>query len=207
MENSTSHLDAIKDIQQMMHKSSKFISLSGWSGIAAGICALVGAYMADPYIKELNSNGIIDINIWASPLLKIAIATFAAAFVLSVFFTYLRSKKTNTPIWGSVAQRVLVSVAVPMMAGGLLILKLVEVNAYALIISAALIFYGLALINASKFTLKEVKYLGYLQLLLGLISLWFTDKGLYFWSAGFGVLHILYGIVMWLKYERVAKAN
>jgi hypothetical protein len=207
MENSTSHLDAIKDIQQMMHKSSKFISLSGWSGIAAGICALVGAYTADPYITELNNNAVADINIWASPLLKIAIVTFTTAFVLSVFFTYLRSKKTSTPIWGATAQRVLVSVAVPMMAGGLLILKLVEVNAYALIISAALIFYGLALINASKFTLKEVKYLGYLQLLLGLISLWFTDKGLYFWSAGFGVLHILYGIVMWLKYERVAKAN
>jgi hypothetical protein len=207
MENSTSHLDAIKDIQQMMHKSSKFISLSGWSGIAAGICALVGAYMADPYIKELNSNGIIDINIWASPLLKIAIVTFTTAFVLSVFFTYLRSKKTSTPIWGATAQRVLVSVAVPMIAGALLIVKLVEVNAYTLIISAALIFYGLALINASKFTLTEVKYLGCLQLLLGLISLWFTDMGLYFWSAGFGVLHILYGIVMWLKYERVAKAN
>jgi hypothetical protein len=205
MENNTSHLDAIKDIQQMMHKSSKFISLSGWSGIAAGICALVGAYLADPYIAELNSNGITDINIWESPLLKIAISTFATAFVLSILFTYSRSKKTNTPIWGIVAQRVLVSVAVPMIAGGLLIIKLVDINAYALIASTCLLFYGLALINASKFTLAEVKYLGYLQLILGLVSLWFTDMGLYFWSAGFGVLHILYGAIMWYKYERVEK--
>jgi hypothetical protein len=203
MDNSSSHLEAIKDIQQMMHKSSKFISLSGWSGIAAGICALVGAYFAYPHIEVFDS--IDAISIWNSPLLMIAIATFTSAFVLSILFTYLRSKKTNTPIWGSMAQRVVVSIAVPMIVGGLLIIKLVYINAYALIAPTCLLFYGLALINASKFTLAEVKYLGYLQLILGIVSLWFTDMGLYFWSAGFGVLHILYGAIMWYKYERVEK--
>jgi hypothetical protein len=114
----------------------------------------------------------------------------------------LRSKKTNTPIWGKTAQRLLINVMIPMLVGGLFILKLVEAGNYGLIAPGCLIFYGLALVNASKFTLAEIRYLGYAQLILGVINLWFIGKGLYFWAAGYGVLHIVYGIVMCNKYER-----
>ena len=93
-----------------------------------------------------------------------------------------------------------------MIAGGLFIWRLTDFGLYGMVVPACLIFYGLALINASKFTLSEIRYLGYLQLLLGLISLWMIGYGLYFWAAGFGILHILYGVIMWNKYERNDKA-
>jgi hypothetical protein len=80
-----------------------------------------------------------------------------------------------------------------------------ELKQYDLIPAASLIFYGLALINGSKYTLGEVRYLGFAQLITGFIALWFVGSGLYFWAFGFGILHIIYGVAMWWKYERRAQ--
>src|SRR5205085_10501373 len=124
------------------------------------------------------------------------------AFVLAFIFTYMRSKKTNIPIWGSTARRLMINVMIPMIVGGIYLIKLVENRDYSLIAPGSLIFYGLALLNASKYTLPEIKYLGYGQILLGIINLWFIEAGIYFWALGFGALHIIYGTVMWWRYER-----
>ncbi|MFY7965977.1 MAG: hypothetical protein ACOVO1_13850 [Chitinophagaceae bacterium] len=212
------HQQDLQHIKQMMERSSRFISLSGLSGIAAGACALVGAYFARNVIVISGGRELVnlDTNLYNSTrtgnisiaefmgnkLLHIAIITFVAAFIFSFFFTYLRSKKTNTPLWGSTSKRLAINVLIPMVAGGIYLLKLIQNEAYGLIAPGCLIFYGLALVNASKFTLGEVRYLGYLQLLLGLINLWFIGYGLYFWAIGFGILHIIYGVFMWNKYER-----
>jgi hypothetical protein len=216
MENQNQHLNTIQDIKQMMERSSRFISLSGLSGIAAGICALIGAWYARNIINAdfATSNSIHKESLYnydgaksipdliGNKLFYIAVITFIAAFVLSFLFTYLRSNKTKTPIWGKTAQRLMINVLVPMTVGGIYIIKLIEAGNFGLIAPGCLIFYGLALVNASKYTLAEIRYLGFGQLILGVINLWFVGKGLYFWAAGFGVLHIIYGSVMWLKYER-----
>lgn len=209
------HLDTLQDIKQMMERSSRFISLSGLSGIAAGSCALIGAWFAYGVIEKSSSaaNNLrtitrsdstpISIDDWmGNCLVQIAAITFTAAFILSFIFTYLRSKKTNTPIWGATARRLMLNVMIPMAAGGIYLLKLMENQAYGLIAPGCLIFYGLALLNASKYTLPETKYLGYSEILLGIVSLWFIGYGIYFWAMGFGVLHIIYGTVMWWRYER-----
>jgi hypothetical protein len=209
------HLDTLQDIKQMMERSSRFISLSGLSGIAAGTCALVGAWLAinildngsdsTENLRSLDQTGDEGLRVahWVGhPLVQIALLTFIAAFVLAFIFTYIRSKKTNTAIWGTTARRLMINVCVPMVIGGLYLLKLTESGAYAFIAPGCLIFYGLALLNASKYTLPEIRYLGYGQMLLGIINLWYVNDGIYFWALGFGVLHILYGIFMWWKYER-----
>ncbi len=206
--------DQLQHIRQMMEQSSRFISLSGLSGIAAGTCALAGAYFASGVInrgagsslKELDNhiyNGNLNIRDYmGNSLFLIALFTLMAAFVLSAIFTWLRSKKTNTLIWGSASKRLLINVCIPMVAGGIYILKLIEHGSFGLIAPGCLIFYGLALVNGSKYTLGEVRFLGYGQIILGVINLWYTGYGLYFWAAGFGVLHIVYGAIMWSKYER-----
>lgn len=212
------HQQDLQHIKQMMERSSRFISLSGLSGIAAGTCALIGAYFAHNILS--NSNGKVlqnlDTNLYntaktgsinitefmGNSLLHIAVVTFIAAFALSFLFTYLRTKKTNTPVWGSTSKRLFINVMIPMVAGGIYLYKLIENGVYGLIAPGCLIFYGIALVNASKFTLGEVRYLGYLQIILGLVNLWFVGYGLYFWAMGFGILHIIYGVFMWNKYER-----
>ena len=202
--------ETLKDIKQIMERSSRFISLSGISGIAAGVCALVGAWVVtqiDKNFMNITAETVRSGEAGQSVMKTIAVTwigiiVFIAAFALSFFFTWQRSKKTGVPVWGSTARRLLLNIAIPMLAGGVLIFRLIQLDLIILIAPACLIFYGLALINGSKYTIGEVRYLGYCQIILGLFNLWVLGYGLYFWAAGFGVLHILYGAVMWFKYER-----
>jgi hypothetical protein len=213
------HLDTLKDIKQMMERSSRFISLSGLSGVAAGICALAGSWFAYAILIKNSFTGstrtsvaqtdsravgsVVNIREYmGSSLFQIAVFVLIAALFFGFLFTYLRSRKTGVPIWGTTARRLLINMAVPMIAGGVYLLKLIDYGNYGLIAPGCLLFYGLSLLNASRYTLGEIRYLGYAEMLLGLINLWFVGKGLLFWAIGFGVLHIVYGAAMWWKYER-----
>jgi hypothetical protein len=204
--------DELHDIKKMMEQSSRFISLSGLSGVAAGTCALIGAWAANAFIKEneivpegqsaQKPDSIVFGDFINSRLLQVGCITFVAAFLSALIFTYRRSKKANVPIWGTTARRLVINVSVPMIVGGIFLLALIKNGAYNFVAPGCLIFYGLGVLNASKYTLHESRYLGYCEIILGLICLYFPAHGLYFWAAGFGVLHILYGVFMWLKYER-----
>ena len=206
MENTTQNLRALNDIKKMMERSSRFISLSGISGIVVGICALIGAYLANSRIntyfqKEYPGEGACP-SCLKHDLIVIALVVFLAAFVTATLFTFYKSKKQNIPIWGNAARRLLWNTMIPMIAGGFFLWRMMEYNQYDFIAAGCLLFYGLALVNGSKYTLGEVKYLGYAQIILGIINLWMVRKGLLFWAIGFGVFHIIYGIAMWWKYDR-----
>jgi hypothetical protein len=203
------HLDSLRDIKQMMERSSRFISLSGLSGIAAGACALAAsAYtwqlmasrraLGEDYRQVAYNTG----SELKQELLLIGAITFFAALIMAFVFTYLRSQKTGVPVWGTTAKRLLWNTAIPLLVGGIVVIRLVQEGLAGLIAPACLLFYGLALINGSKYTLHEVRWLGYSQLILGIINLWMIGYGLILWTLGFGVLHIIYGAVMWWKYEK-----
>jgi hypothetical protein len=210
-------LETIQDIKRMMERSSRFISLSGWSGVSAGVCAIIGAWAGHQRISQYIhgykgvidyehrdhaiTNGSLDLMF---DLAIIAVVTFLAAFVSSFLFTYIRSRKQGVPIWGRTVQRLAWNTILPMAVGGLFILRAITWGYFELVAPGCLIFYGLALVNASKYTLGEIRYLGYGQLVLGILNLWFVGAGLYFWAIGFGILHIIYGTMMWWKYERKA---
>jgi hypothetical protein len=203
-------LDDLQHIKKMMERSSRFISLSGLSGISAGLCALIGAWVAHPYVFG-ERDFVINLNrdfqgdysfIVNTYLFWIATATFVAAFTSAFFFTWLKSKKDGTPIWGNTAKRLLINVSIPVAVGGLFLFRMLHYGTFGLVAPGCLIFYGLGLINASKYTLDEIRYLGYVQIILGIINLWFVGYGLYFWAMGFGVMHMAYGVYMWMKYER-----
>jgi hypothetical protein len=213
-------LQDVKDIKRLMERSSRFISLSGLSGIAAGICGLIGAFVAKEKILQYKIENADTFNemrgsyifrdggsILFNELIVIGALTFFSALVLAFIFTYLRSKKTNVPIWGRVALRVMINVAIPMIVGAFIIYRVLDSGYFELIAPLSLLFYGLALVNASKYTLAEIRYLGYCELFLGIINLWVPARGLYFWAIGFGALHIIYGIIMWWKYERKPGIN
>ena len=217
MTQSNQHLAALQDIKQMMEKSSRFLSLSGLSGVAAGSCAVVGAIVAHSWLNNPTaSEQALDTYRTAtaplitgqttvlleSRLFALAAIVFIAALFLALIFTWLRSKQTGIPLWGNTARKVMVAVTIPMAVGGLFILKIADTGAYGLVAPGCLVFYGLALLNASRYTLVEIRYLAYTQLILGALNLWWIGYGLHFWTLGFGISHIIYGIVMWYKYER-----
>lgn len=206
MSNTRRDLETLQDIKRMMERSSRFISLSGWSGISAGVCALIGAGFAQKSIQHYYHVDYLRNTAYPFmlriDLLLIAICTFGSALVLSAFFTYLKSRKEGVPIWGSTARRLLWNTLLPMVVGGFFIWRLIDLKIYELLAPAALIFYGLALVNGSKYTMGEVKLLGYGEILLGIINLWVIHEEILFWSLGFGLLHIIYGTAMWWKYDR-----
>jgi len=211
MEEIKQHPDEIvRDIKQMMERSSRFISLSGLSGIAAGICALGGAWIAnnmlEPIQETTNYSGYFRLSApedaLTLKLLGLAVATFTLAFISAFYLTWRKAKNQNLPIWDHTSRRLFWNMVIPMVAGGLFILGMVQYGEWRFIAPSSLIFYGLALVNASKYTLTDIRYLGYCEIVLGLICMQFIGYGLYFWALGFGVLHIFYGAIMWFKYER-----
>ncbi|UAY51680.1 hypothetical protein [Ferruginibacter albus] len=204
-------LEDLQHIRKMMERSERFISLSGLSGIAAGICALGGAYFAHNSLLQWNNTDYIPGNVHPEyylnelrHLLMIAAITFIAAFISSFIFTYLHSKKKNIPIWGGATLRLLWNTTIPLLAGAIFLFKMLGLGMVGLIAPGCLIFYGLALVNASKYTLGEIRYLGYAEIILGVINLWNLGYGLRFWAIGFGLLHIIYGAIMWWKNEKAA---
>lgn len=204
MDSQQQSLSDIQDIKRIMERSSRFISLSGWSGIAAGVCALAGAFTARYFIMryQRGDDATMTAAFLEGALLLVAAATFVAAFVLAFIFTYTRSSKEGVAVWGTSAKRLLLNTAIPLIAGAFVVYRMLEMSEYGLLAPSCLIFYGLALVNGSKYTLGEVRYLGYFQVLIGIVNLWMPGNGLYCWALGFGVLHIIYGLVMWWKYER-----
>ncbi|MBB5397066.1 hypothetical protein [Mucilaginibacter sp. AK015] len=202
--------DELTSIRSMMERSSKFISLSGLSGVLAGIYALIGAGLA--YSIIYGSGGfynyreylITDLGRSAADLytlILIALVVLIASIATCVVLTMRNARKKNQPMWGNSSRQLLFNMAVPLIAGGALILILISRGYVGIVASATLIFYGLALINASNFTFKDVKYLGICEIVLGLFAALLPGYGLLFWAVGFGILHIVYGSIMYLKYD------
>lgn len=208
MSQETEHVATLRDIRNMMQRSSKFISLSGLSGIAAGTWGLIGSWFAyreiDSYYDRYERTGYTGQAFQAleMTLLFIAAAVLAAALVSAFYFTWRRAQKKNQPVWDPVSRRMMINMLIPLLAGGLFILSMLQYNEWRFIAPLCLIFYGLALVNGSKYTLTDIRWLGISEIILGLISTFFIGYGLYFWAVGFGLLHIIYGFLMWWKYER-----
>jgi hypothetical protein len=133
----------------------------------------------------------------------LAAGVFAAAFFSAFYFTWRKSNRQGNSLWSAASKRLFWNTAIPLSAGGLFILAMLQHDEWRFVAPSCLVFYGLALVNASKYTLTDIRYLGYCEIVLGLISMQWIGFGLFFWAIGFGVLHIVYGIVMWWKYERV----
>jgi hypothetical protein len=208
MDQQNQQLEALNDIKTMMQRSSRFISLSGLSGIVAGFWALLGAFFAYDWITEYYNNygqdgysneqfGRLKFN-----LFLLAIAVLAAALVTAFYFTWRRAGRNHQKMWDHTARNLVWNVAIPLVTGGLFIIAMLQYNEWRFVAPASLVFYGLALVNGSKYTLTDIRYLGYSEIILGLINTQYIGKGLHFWAIGFGVLHILYGFIMWWKYER-----
>ena len=204
-------LETLQDIKRMMERSSRFISLSGLSGVSAGICALIGAYVGRGMIRAYMENEAAGSNpagpgmAWEALELQmfgLAMAVLLAALVTSTLFTWRKARRNQLPIWDHASKKLAVNMAIPVLAGGFFVIGLLTHAGWNYVAPACLVFYGLALVNASKYTLTDIRYLGLLEIALGCICMYFPHEGLYFWTAGFGILHIIYGLIMWWKYER-----
>lgn len=197
----------LHSIRHLMERSAKFISLSGLSGILAGSYALVGAALGyrevygfssklgyrDHYVNE--ETVLVKLVVIASAVLLLSVST-------AIWLSIRKARKQRQPIWNPASRALLKAVGVPLVTGGVFILISVVQGAYGIVAPACLIFYGLALVAGSDYTYRDVKGLGILQISLGLLAACFPGYGVVFWAIGFGFLHMLYGTIMYFKYDR-----
>jgi len=206
------HLEQLSEIRNLMERSSRFISLSGLSGIIAGVLALAGAVAAfywmehhlagikyrdyaNDFTGRINTKFLIFFFMDAAVVLTLTL-------ISGIALTTRKARRLGLPIWDKAAERLLVNMLIPLSVGGIFCAILLYHGIFGLIAPATILFYGLALVNCSKYSVPELRYLGITEIVLGLIACVFIGKGLIFWAIGFGVLHILYGSIMHFKYDR-----
>lgn len=212
MHESREHLQTLTEIRSLMERSSKFLSLSGLSGVSAGVIALAGAVVVYMRLRTswFTALSYDRLELYDSAshqqieqfLVTVALIVLAAALLSGTYFTVRKARRQGQTVWNGSSRRLLWAMAVPLATGGIFCLALLHYNLLWLAFPATLIFYGLALLNVGKYTLRDVESLGYCEIGLGLLSLFWPGYNLLTWAIGFGVLHIVYGLAMYYKYER-----
>lgn len=214
MNETQQHLAHLAEMRALMERSSRFLSLSGLSGVWAGVCALAGAGAVYAYLDILPLSATdgyyyekaIRTVKWGMDykqvFVLIALLVLAAALAGGIFFTTRKARRQGMKVWDGSSKRMLWAIAVPLAAGGVFCLALLRWDLPALVAPSTLVFYGLALVNGSKHTLRDVEFLGLTEIALGLAGLFYLGNGLELWTTGFGLLHIVYGAWMYFKYER-----
>ena len=207
MKEEKDYIRDITEIRSMMERSSKFRLLSGWAGITAGVLALIGAFVAY-YILDFNPGeelqifGVTPLNSLAVKVLLLAMIVLVSALAAAFYFSYRKATERGEKIWTPITRRLLTSMFMPMVTGGVLIFALLMNGFVGLAAPLTLIFYGLGLFAAGSHTLAEVRFLGLVEIALGLVATFIVEYSLFIWAAGFGVAHIVYGIYIYIKYEK-----
>lgn len=199
---SKDYLKDISEIKNLMNKSSRFISLSGLSGVLAGIYALIGATIAYWVVKKsLRGYLVLDGNIFKLCVFILFMVAFLS-IITAIFLSTRKAKKHGEKIWDATSKRLVINFLIPMMTGGIYILAILDQGKYGQTAALMLIFYGLALVNASKYSLGDIRYLGLIEIALGLIAALSPGYGFWLWVIGFGFMHIIYGTWMHFKYDK-----
>jgi len=210
MKNDLDSVGDIKAIRKIMEESTRFLSLSGLSGVFAGLTAIAGALFAwffildngsihyDEYFRNLPEKETISLR-WK--LIADALVVLLLSVLISLYFSVKKAKRESKNLWTPVSRRLVINFLIPLAAGGIFVIALLVRNQIQFIVPSFLIFYGLALVSAGKFTFGEVFYLGILEIVTGLAAAFVPGWGLSFWIIGFGILHIVYGLAMYRRYE------
>ncbi len=197
------NLDDIKHIRSMMERSSKFLSISGMSGVLAGTFAIIGAILAHFVLEgklSFTHSLLYD-------LILIAVVVLVSAISVGLSFSVRKARKSNSKLWMPVTLQIAKDFSVPLVVGGLLCIILITKNISFMVAPCMLIFYGLGLIAAGSRTFRDVKILGACEIVLGLAAAVVVGYDLIFWGIGFGVLHIVYGILIYYKYDMKSENN
>lgn len=209
MKNETESIGDLKAIRKIMEESSRFFYLSGLAGVIAGAIAIAGALIAYIFILDngsiryedyLRTLSVQDAQTVRLQLIADASVVLLLSVLIAFWFSMKNARKDGKNFMSPISRRLLINFLIPLVSGGIFIIVLLRQNNMQLIVPCFLIFYGLALVNAGKFTFGEIFYLGILEIITGLVSAFVPGWGLLFWVTGFGILHIIYGLAMYRKY-------
>lgn len=201
------YISDLAEIKSLMNKSSKFMSISGFSGILAGVYALIAAFLAAKIIY-----GGLDASQWGQTITLtndqlinlsiVGIVTLFLAIGTGVILSVRKARQGGDKFWDNSSIRLILNFLIPLITGAIFCLILIDRHQFSLVGPLTLIFYGLSCVHASKYTIGGVRYLGITMIVLGLLATYFDGYGLLFWAIGFGICHIFYGTLMYFLQEK-----
>lgn len=198
--------ESLNHIREMMSKSGKFRSLSGYAVICAGILTIVFSvafctlYDINPYNLNYDNLRLLPEEHYSTALL-FAMLLLGMSVVAGLIFTKISANKRSEKLSGPGGRNFIYNITIPM--GFALIFCFLLFGTHPdLVLPVSLILYGLTLFNAGKFTHGALRYLGISQMFLSLICLGLMQYHILIWTFGFGIVHIAFGLYMIIKPER-----
>jgi len=181
-------IDNLHFIRETMERASSFTAVPGWGGVAMGASALVAAG-----VSRLARTPEEWLGIWlAEAFLAAAIGIWAIA---------AKARRSGVPLFAGPARRFLLTLSPPLAAGALATLALSRFGATTALPGLWLLFYGTAVVTGGAFAVRIVPVMGVGFMVLGGIALFCPPSwGTAFLAAGFGGLHIVFGILIARRY-------
>ncbi len=181
-------IEDLRFIRETMERSGSFTAVPGWGGVAMGITAFVAAWAAS---RQSAPEG------WLVTWLVEALV----ALLLGGWAIGQKVKSASVPLLSGPAQKFALSLAPPMLAGGLLTVALYRAGDVAILPGAWLLLYGAGIMTGGAFSVKVVPMMGLCFMLLGAVALFCPASwGNGFMAAGFGGLQVIFGIIIARRY-------
>lgn len=207
MKNHEEQLAAIQEMRNMMDQATRFKLISGLSGMIAGVLSLLSLYIVylSTGISPFEAEALERVWRGSNPILIscIFIALLVACMGLGLYMARRNARQAGKNAWDGSAKRLVFSLLIPVLTGGVFSMLLIQLGLVSLFAPVTLLFYGMGLLSASKFTLEAVRTVGLIFIGLGLLATGILSYGLLIWALGFGLVHIVYGFIIYVKYERV----
>jgi hypothetical protein len=182
-------IDNIRYIRDTMSRATEFTGVPGWGGMVMGVTAVGAALVSGPPDESLR---------WV--LVWLAEAAIAAAIAL-VAMT-LKARRTGAPLSSAApAYRFALAYVPPLVAGMVFTLVFVAFGLMARLPGCWLLLYGTALASGGAFSIRVVPIMGLCFMVLGGVAFWApASAGHWLLAAGFGGLHIVFGLVIARRY-------
>lgn len=199
--------EELRVIRQLMERPIRFSTMSGLSGIWAGAAALLGVALDFFVTGRFRRDGDLALWINGGTWTGVFLAAFAGVWLL----TRRRERQQGMPAWSRIKTRILLTILPPFLGGvGLTVIVLLRQcllhspaspAQFGLVPAIWMLFYGAALWQLGEFSPCEVRGLGVAFLVAGLVAAAAFQSCPYLaLGATFGGFHVVYGIVVWIRY-------
>lgn len=181
-------IDNLRFIRETMERSTHFTAVPGYGGVFMGLTAIGAAFIANaqPLVKD-----------W----LTVWLIEGVLAFAIGLFAMWQKSKVAKIPLNSAPAKKFAMSFLPPLICAIVITFGLLRFGNFEMMIPVWLLLYGAAVVCGGSFSVKAVPTMGWCFIALGTIAFMLpADYGSWLMGLGFGILHIVFGIIIARRY-------
>lgn len=181
-------IDNLKFIRETMERSTHFTAVPGYGGMLMGVTAIAAAYIANgqPLVKDWLFTWLIEASL---------------AFAIGLLAMWQKSKFAGTPLISAPAKKFAMSFLPPLVCGIVLTLGMWQYGYYGAMIPAWMLLYGAAVVTGGAFSVRIVPVMGWLFMAMGAVAFLLpSGYGNTLMAASFGLLHIVFGVIIARRY-------